>query len=70
MARIIATKATLALRVDALAEFGEDDEPTMGIQQRAKAEARLRQMEGKATLKEYSASGKKMAGQKKFEITP
>jgi nucleolar protein 58 len=70
MARIIATKATLALRVDALAEFGEDDEPTMGIQQRAKAETRLRQLEGKATIKEYSGSGKKMAGQKKFEITP
>ncbi|KAJ3217718.1 Nucleolar protein 58 [Dinochytrium kinnereticum] len=45
IARSVATKTSLSVRVDAL---GECDGPTIGIEMRAKVEARLRQLEGKA----------------------
>ncbi|KAJ3111186.1 Ribosomal RNA processing protein 1 A [Phlyctochytrium bullatum] len=45
IARSVATKAALSVRVDAL---GESDGPTIGIELRAKVESRLKQLEGKA----------------------
>ena len=42
ISRMLAAKASLAIRVDAL---GEDTGSEMGIEHRAKLEARLRQME-------------------------
>ena len=45
MARMVATKAALSIRVDALTEADEKSEPTaptIGIENRAKLEARLR----------------------------
>lgn len=44
MSRILAAKASLATRVDAM---GSSDDATIGIDSRAKIEARLRQMEGR-----------------------
>lgn len=49
IARALATKASLSIRLDALGdEGGETHGPTIGIDQRAKIEDRLRQLEGKA----------------------
>jgi len=45
ISRVLAAKCSLAIRVDAL---GEAPEATIGIESRAKVEARLRQLEGKA----------------------
>ena len=45
IARVLAAKCSLAIRVDAL---GEDDHATIGYDARAKVEARLRQLEGGA----------------------
>lgn len=48
MARMVATKAALSIRVDALTEVDEKSEPTapsIGIEHRAKLEARLRALE-------------------------
>ena len=44
ISRVLAAKCSLATRVDAL---GESDDATVGIENRAKVEARLRQLEGK-----------------------
>mmetsp|Transcript_5496 Transcript_5496/g.13901 ORF Transcript_5496/g.13901 Transcript_5496/m.13901 type:complete len:517 (-) Transcript_5496:205-1755(-) len=44
ISRVLAAKCALSIRVDAL---GETSEPTIGIESRAKVEARLRQLEGK-----------------------
>ncbi|KAI8837997.1 hypothetical protein BJ741DRAFT_656891 [Chytriomyces cf. hyalinus JEL632] len=65
MARTVATKAALSIRVDAL---GESEGPTVGIELRAKMEARLRQLEGKAKSTVGSATKGKKDGQKKFEF--
>lgn len=48
MARMVATKAALSIRVDALTEADEKSEPTaptIGVENRAKLEARLRALE-------------------------
>jgi nucleolar protein 58 len=48
MARMVATKAALSIRVDALTDVDEKSEPTapsIGIENRAKLEARLRALE-------------------------
>ena len=48
MARMVATKATLSIRLDALADAetkGDEGAPTMGIEARAKLESRLRALE-------------------------
>uniref|UniRef100_A0A6U3FQT3 Nop domain-containing protein n=1 Tax=Mantoniella antarctica TaxID=81844 RepID=A0A6U3FQT3_9CHLO len=50
ISRVLAAKCALSIRVDAL---GEGSEATIGIESRAKVEARLRQLEGK-TLGEAS----------------
>ena len=43
IARVLAAKCSLAVRVDAL---GEGDDASLGIDARSKVEARLRQLEG------------------------
>ena len=51
MARMVATKAALSIRVDALADADSKAEPTapsIGLENRAKLEARLRALEGQA----------------------
>jgi len=60
IARVLAAKCSLACRVDAL---GEADGPTIGIECRAKVEARLRQLEGGAAAPTSAAAGapKKLA---------
>ncbi|KAJ3104988.1 Nucleolar protein 58 [Physocladia obscura] len=65
VARTVATKCALSVRVDAL---GETEGPTVGIELRAKVEARLRQLEGKAKTAAGSATKNKKEGQKKFEF--
>ncbi|OLL24016.1 Nucleolar protein 58 [Neolecta irregularis DAH-3] len=65
IARILATKASLSLRVDALSE-DKDLGASTGIENRAKVEARLRQLEGgRDVIPSISNGGKKQA---KFEI--
>ena len=53
IARTVATKASLAIRYDAL---GETESSEIGITSRAKVEARLRQLEGKATKHSNTAT--------------
>ncbi|KAJ3380567.1 Nucleolar protein 58 [Entophlyctis sp. JEL0112] len=65
VARTVATKCALSVRVDAL---GETDGPTVGLTMRAKMEDRLRQLEGKAKGTVGSATKGKKEGQKKFEF--
>lgn len=51
MARMVATKAALSIRVDALADADSKAEPaapSIGLENRAKLEARLRALEGQA----------------------
>ena len=45
ISRVLAAKTALAVRVDAL---GDDPDTTIGMESRAKVEARLRQLEGKS----------------------
>ncbi|KAJ3392420.1 hypothetical protein HDU84_004126 [Entophlyctis sp. JEL0112] len=65
VARTVATKCALSIRVDAL---GETEGPTVGLTMRAKMEDRLRQLEGKAKGTVGSATKGKKEGQKKFEF--
>ncbi|KAF9106180.1 Nucleolar protein 58 [Mortierella sp. AM989] len=68
IARMVATKAALSIRVDAL---GETDTPDMGIENRGKVEARLRMLEGRSG-NNNSGADRKAAGnaknQKKHEF--
>merc|ERR1712168_108349 len=66
VSRMLAAKAALACRVDAL---GEDAEATaeLGMEQRMKIEARIRQLEGGQTYK-VSGTGKQSAKFDKFEF--
>ena len=66
VARTVATKAALAIRCDAL---GETENSEMGIQARAKVEARLRQLEGKPT-KSIASASKHKTTTPKFEAKP
>jgi nucleolar protein 58 len=66
IARTVATKAALSIRVDAM---GESDAPQVGLQMRSKVEERLRQLEGKAKGAAGS-SAKNKGKQKKSETTP
>lgn len=53
MARMVATKASLSIRVDALADVDTKSEPmapTIGIENRAKLESRLRALEYRSDL--------------------
>ncbi|KAI9028711.1 hypothetical protein DFJ74DRAFT_659906 [Hyaloraphidium curvatum] len=65
MARAVATKAALSIRVDAL---GDKDTPEIGIEMRAKTEARLRQLEGRQTHISNKGAGKGKSPQQKFEL--
>ncbi|TPX66171.1 hypothetical protein SpCBS45565_g04633 [Spizellomyces sp. 'palustris'] len=65
IARTVATKAALSIRCDAL---GDTDTPNIGIEQRAKVEARLRQLEGKAVRAAIGSAVKGKPSQKKYEF--
>jgi nucleolar protein 58 len=72
MARMVATKAALAIRVDALTDADGKSEPlapSIGIENRAKLESRLRALEHAENLggvRRFADSGKK---QKAFQMT-
>ncbi|KAG8693061.1 Nucleolar protein 58, partial [Ceratobasidium sp. 394] len=71
MARMVATKAALSIRVDALADVDEKSESTaatIGIENRAKLESRLRALEHQSDLGSlpFASSSRK---QSKFEMT-
>ena len=72
MARMVATKAALSIRVDALTDADGKSEPTapsIGIENRAKLESRLRALEHQGDLtgvRGFSTPGKK---QQRFEMT-
>ncbi|KAG0007229.1 Nucleolar protein 58, partial [Podila clonocystis] len=63
IARMVATKAALSIRVDAL---GETDTPDIGIENRGKVEARLRMLEGRGG-NNNSAADRKAAGAAKSQ---
>ncbi|KAJ7762755.1 Nop domain-containing protein [Mycena maculata] len=72
MARMVATKAALSIRVDALTDSdGKSDvmAPSIGIENRAKLESRLRALEhqgDQSGVRRFADSGKKQA---KFEMS-
>lgn len=75
MARMVATKAALSIRLDALADGDSKDSldaATIGIESRAKLETRLRLLEqgiGHTSLRSIAKSHDAKAGnQKKFEM--
>merc|ERR1739838_955363 len=63
ISRMLAAKASLAIRYDAL---GEDTNAEMGAQNRLKLEARLRQLEDKG-IRRISGTGKAMAKADKYQ---
>ncbi|XP_028248978.1 nucleolar protein 58 isoform X2 [Parambassis ranga] len=63
ISRMLAAKAALAIRYDAL---GEDTNAEMGVENRAKLEARLRQLEDKG-IRRISGTGKAMAKADKYQ---
>merc|ERR1711971_1145021 len=63
LSRMLAAKASLAIRVDALSETSDS---TLGIEHRAKVESRIRQLEGGAVA-QISGSAKKSAKFDKYE---
>ncbi|CCJ28900.1 unnamed protein product [Pneumocystis jirovecii] len=62
IARVLATKAAISLRVDAM---GEKDMATIGIENKSKVEARLRMLEGGKIEKSSISTGKAW---KKYQI--
>ncbi|CDZ96784.1 nop domain-containing protein [Phaffia rhodozyma] len=72
MARMVATKTALSIRVDALMDNdskSDDNAPTIGVENRAKLESRLRALEhrlGIVSVRSSAADGRK---QNKFEMT-
>lgn len=73
MARMVATKAALSIRVDALADVDEKSEATaasIGIENRARLEARLRALENQADLSTLPFANSKVHQQSKFSMTP
>jgi len=63
VSRMLAAKAAIATRVDAL---GEETNPDLGIEHRAKVESRIRQLEG-GQIAQISGSAKKSAKFDKYE---
>lgn len=69
---MVATKAALSIRVDALSDAdgkSEDQAPSIGIENRAKLESRLRALESQGDLagaRRFGDGGKK---QQRFEMT-
>lgn len=74
MARMVATKAALSIRLDALADADSKsslDSATIGLENRAKLETRLRLLEqgmGHTSLRSISKAAGSTPGQKKFEM--
>ena len=66
VARMVATKASLGARVDALGE-GDSIEATVGIEGRQKVEARLRHLEGTLLSQSSRKKGDYGAKQKRYE---
>ncbi|KAL7417597.1 Nop domain-containing protein [Mrakia frigida] len=72
MARMVATKAALSIRVDALSDAdskSDENAPSIGVENRAKLESRLRALEhrlGIVSVRSSAAEGKK---QSRFEMT-
>ncbi|CAF0777660.1 unnamed protein product [Brachionus calyciflorus] len=64
VSRMLAAKAALAIRVDAL---GEDNNSNMGIEQRAVLEKRLQQLE-QGIIKKVSGTGKQKAKFEKYSM--
>merc|ERR1712032_994705 len=62
ISRILAAKASLAIRVDALSETSDS---TLGVEQRAKLESRVRNLDEKAARR-ISGSGKFQPNQEKY----
>ncbi|RUS91145.1 hypothetical protein EGW08_001058 [Elysia chlorotica] len=62
LSRMLAAKASLAIRVDALSETSDS---TLGLEQRAKLESRVRNLDEKAARR-ISGSGKFQAKQEKY----
>lgn len=60
ISRVLAAKASLATRVDALSDVtsGQETDTTIGYESRSKVEARLRQLQGGASVAEASAQNK------------
>lgn len=56
ISRVLAAKSALSIRVDAL---GEGSEASIGMESRAKVEARLRQLEGRALGKSVGTGASK-----------
>ncbi|BFZ55016.1 Nucleolar protein 58 [Savitreella phatthalungensis] len=66
IARVLATKAALGLRIDAL---GEEEGNELGFELRAKVEARLRALDGIKALPEPSVQLQRSSGQQaKFQL--
>lgn len=63
MSRMLAGKAALACRVDAL---GEDTSNELGIEHRAKLEIRLKELE-EGTIRRISGTGRQMARNERYE---
>ncbi|XP_015234376.1 PREDICTED: nucleolar protein 58 isoform X3 [Cyprinodon variegatus] len=63
ISRMLAAKTSLAIRYDAL---GEDTNAEMGVENRAKLEARLRQLEDRG-IRRISGTGKAMAKADKYQ---
>eukprot|EP00727_Mastigamoeba_balamuthi_P011318 m51a1_g6809 putative nucleolar protein 5 (483) ;mRNA; f:259321-261182 len=61
ISRVLAAKAALCSRVDALGEAAADAEPTVGIEGRTKVESRLRIIEGRAGGAKFAGGAKKTA---------
>ena len=59
ISRVLAAKSALAIRVDAL---GETEGPTIGLEARARVEARIRQLDGGARLELSSGATKASTG--------
>uniref|UniRef100_A0A286X9R9 Nucleolar protein 58 n=1 Tax=Cavia porcellus TaxID=10141 RepID=A0A286X9R9_CAVPO len=63
ISRMLAAKTVLAIRYDA---FGEDSSSAMGVENRAKLEARLRSLEDRG-IRKISGTGKALAKAEKYE---
>jgi nucleolar protein 58 len=72
MARMVATKAALSIRVDALTDAdgkSESTAPSIGLENRSKLESRLRALEhqnGMSEVRRYADGGKQ---QQRFQMT-
>jgi len=70
IARMLATKTALGLRIDALSD-DKDESAALGLEMRAMIEGRVRKLEGKSTIPRGNANTTPMAGSRapgKWEI--